>query len=194
MELNFEFIAIFFIIIIFVIIISCIYFKLSKIKVSLFLILFILPIASFSLYLSLPNFISADFKRAKLASVKSNMHTFQTMLETYSVDENKHYPKNVEELENCAKNKSNWSGQYWKDFKSPFSEETGKGVSYDNYHGVLLKQNVDLSSIRISGCVYYSPVINKKGEVLKYFIYGSGKIGEIITDSQTNVPFTLSND
>jgi type II secretory pathway pseudopilin PulG len=35
--------------------------------------------------IALPNFIAAQ-DRAKLSSVKANMHTVQTMLETYAVD------------------------------------------------------------------------------------------------------------
>ena len=92
--------------------------------------------------IALPNFISAQ-DRAKLASVKSNMHTFQTILETYSVDSNGYYPKNVEDLIKTATKGNN---TYWKDFKNPYTREKGKGKSYDDFSKVTKK-------FKKSGCV-----------------------------------------
>ena len=44
--------------------------------------------------IALPNFIGAQ-DRAKISSVKANMHTVQTMLETYGVDWGGTYPTTV---------------------------------------------------------------------------------------------------
>ncbi len=42
--------------------------------------------------IALPNFIAAQ-DRARISSIKSNMHTFQVMLETYGVDWGGRYPR-----------------------------------------------------------------------------------------------------
>lgn len=63
----------------------------------------------------LPNFLaSAD--RAKVSSVKSNMHTFQVMLETYGVDWQGTYPHSMAELSTEAT-----TNRYAKSYTNPFS-------------------------------------------------------------------------
>ncbi|MEK7433915.1 MAG: hypothetical protein AABZ74_12330 [Cyanobacteriota bacterium] len=132
--------------------------------------------------------------------VKSNMHKFQTILETYAVDANGNYPKNVEELHKFA---STGNNQYWKDFRNPFNNQIGKEKSYDD----LIKTSKKTKKIEgfffdekfivlegKMGIVYYDPILNKKGQVFKYFIYGGGKNNELIFNSQTNETFTLSNN
>src|SRR5688572_7863999 len=51
--------------------------------------------------IALPNFIGAT-DRAKLANVKSNAHTAQTILESYGVDFGGKYPDNVANLKTEA--------------------------------------------------------------------------------------------
>ena len=65
--------------------------------------------------IALPNFISAQ-DRAKISSVKANLHTVQTTLETYAVDWNGQYPVNTTLLvsESVAK-------KYAKELKNPFN-------------------------------------------------------------------------
>lgn len=53
----------------------------------------------FLFIISIPSFIQAE-TRAKISSIKSNMHNLQTMLETYTSNHNGFYPKNIQELEN----------------------------------------------------------------------------------------------
>lgn len=148
----------------------------------------------FLIIIALPNFSSSN-PGAKKASVKSNMHSFQTILETYASNADGLYPKNVKELykfANIGKNK------YWKDFKSPFSGNIGKGNSYDDFDKKLLEKNPNSwffkEEARCTGCVYYDVSISENGEINKYFLYGSYKDGEIIIDLQSGLPFTLSNN
>lgn len=141
------------------------------------------------------NGIHHDDGRTKLASVKSNMHTFQTMIDTYSMDVNGNYPKNVTELKKFA---TTGKTHYWRDFKNPYTRETGKGNAYDDFDKNLREKKTIgwffKKEVKCSGCVYYSFAMNKKGELNNYFIYGSDKNGEIITDAQTGFPFVLSNN
>lgn len=106
-------------------------FKFFKLKILAYLSVILYFIFIFLVIIMLPGFIPEGSKdRAKLASVKVNMNIFQTMLETYSVDSNGNYPKNVEELEKIA-NKGEY--KYWKDLKNPFTLSIGKGKSFDNF-------------------------------------------------------------
>ncbi|MEK7432809.1 MAG: hypothetical protein AABZ74_06740 [Cyanobacteriota bacterium] len=96
--------------------------------------------------------------RAKCPSVKSNMHTFQTLLETYSVDHNGNYPKNVEELKKDATKGNN---KYWKDFKNPYTNQ--EGTTFDlkikldkNDSNIVEKNNL------IIGSIFYEPIKNNK--------------------------------
>lgn len=66
--------------------------------------------------IALPNFIGAQ-DRAKVASVKANMHTFQTALETYAVDWGGQYPTTVA----LAKQQAELDG-YWKEFVNPIDK------------------------------------------------------------------------
>ncbi len=57
-----------------------------------------------------------SIERAKISSVKANMHTYQTMLETYAVDWGGTYPQNVTELIEEAKEQN-----YYREVKNPYS-------------------------------------------------------------------------
>jgi len=132
--------------------------------------------------IALPNFISAQ-DRAKVASVKSNMHTFQTIVETYSVDFAGQYATNVASLKTAATTASN---QYWKDFKNPFTGTVGSGGtgSYDNYAGTPTG----------AGIVGYD--VAATTPITKYFIYGANKTTAAgwIKDAGGTTPLTLSNN
>lgn len=128
--------------------------------------------------IALPNFIGAQ-DRAKVSSVKSNMHTFQTMAETYAVDWGGVYAKDVVDLKKDATSSGK---QYWKEFVNPFTSQSGDGYSYDDYSTTSAD--------------------NKAGEVLwnvpssdprtAYWIYGVGKVdGILIQDKGSN--FVLTN-
>lgn len=146
-------------------------------------------------FLQLPNFHPSDGVRRKASSVKANMHTFQTILETYFVDASGNYPKNVEELYKFA---NSGKTPYWKDFKNPYKGTTGKGISFDNFSEINKKFYWNKLTHKFElipkvGIVYYAHVFTN-GIYSKYFIYGTEKNGEVFFDSQTNEPFTLSNN
>jgi type II secretory pathway pseudopilin PulG len=108
--------------------------------------------------LILPNFVgSCD--QGQLSSVKSNMHTLQTMLETYAVDWGGVYPSNIQVLYREANKKDKG---YWKDFSNPLTGNSGTGVSYANE-----------GESQAPGIVTYAPVGTK--DVTRYFIYGYDK-------------------
>jgi len=57
-----------------------------------------------------------NVERSKSASVKANMHTYQTMIEIYAVDWGGVYPQNVTELIQEAKEQS-----YYREVTNPYS-------------------------------------------------------------------------
>lgn len=120
--------------------------------------------------IALPNFIGAT-DRAKIANVKSNAHTLQTMLESYGVDWGGKYPDFVADLETEAK-----TGAYWKELKNPF--DLGSGLI--NY--------VVEGAGATGGAVGYD---QSSADDTKYFIYGYDKNKNFIKDK--GQPFTLTN-
>ena len=150
-----------------------------------------LAVAVFSLlyYLALPNYRS--YEPAKITRVKFNEHTLKTIVDTYYAD-NKSYPKNIDELKKEALKSRD---PYWKELKNPFTENKGKGKSYDDFQRILINEKITFPELRKAGVVYYSPIFNKKGQVIKYFIYGSEKDGFLIKDySGKDKFFTLTNE
>lgn len=131
--------------------------------------------------IALPNFIGAQ-DRAKISSVKANMHTVQTMLETYAVDWGGTYPSTVASLVSEAQNSSN---PYYKDFTNPFTGKSmgsnganvGNGM-YDLVNTTTAAANAGLVGYEDSGTT-------------KYYLYGNDKVGAIIKDKGSF--FVLSN-
>ena len=72
--------------------------------------------------------------RAKSSSIKANMHTFQTALETYAVDWGGRYPQNVQELF-----KESTRYKYWKDFQNPIDATSGYGSAYIDHRELLIR-------------------------------------------------------
>ncbi|MEK7433917.1 MAG: hypothetical protein AABZ74_12340, partial [Cyanobacteriota bacterium] len=75
--------------------------------------------------------------------------------------------------------------------------------SYDDFSNVNKKNKKTISYFFTKdsyvlqgkpGVVYYAAVIEKKGIINGYVIYGSNKEGEIITDAQSGIAFYLSNN
>lgn len=130
--------------------------------------------------IALPNFVGAQ-DRAKMSSVKANMHTFQTLLETYAVDYGGVYPENVEELYKEASSPSEDYAPYWKDFNNPYTSETGEGQSYDDYSAMKDGKGRP-------GMVYYQVIDEDK---TRYKIWGTDKDGNLLKDK--GEPFVLSN-
>lgn len=117
--------------------------------------------------IALPNFIGAT-DRAKIANVKSNAHTVQTMLESYGVDWGGKYPDLVADLEKEAKD-----GAYWKALSNPF--DGGAGL-------------INYAAAPVGGAVAYDQT---SADDTKYFIYGYDKAKALIKDK--GQPFTLTN-
>lgn len=140
-------------------------------------------------YISLPNYMCIH-EMSPISMTKANAHTLQTMVETYFEVSGKKYPKNVTELKKGILKSNN---PYWKEFKNKFTQNTGKGEAYDDFNRVLINEKIYLPELRKVGVVYYSPIFNKKGQVVKYFIYASGKDGFLIKDIGTKF-FTLTNE
>ena len=137
----------------------------------------------------------------KISSLKANMHTFQTILETYAVDHGE-YPKNIQELKQAA-----FEGDYWKEFKNPFTSQNGYNKSYGDLSHIKINQSTQrlespeydylfgLRVVRTEITIEYP----KKGIVLyefisskTYRIYGTKADGLLITD-RNNI-FFLSNE
>lgn len=117
--------------------------------------------------IALPNFIGAQ-DRAKVSSVKANMHTFQTALETYAVDWGGVYPATSAELKTAGT-----ANNYWKEFKNPFTNASDAGSYTDG-------------ASPGEGIVSYS-----RENTTLYYIYGGKKGGGPIQDRGAN--FVLSN-
>jgi general secretion pathway protein G len=129
--------------------------------------------------IALPNFIASQ-DRAKISSLKSNMHAFQEAAETYAVDWGGIYPENADDLriEGIQKN-------YWRDFKNPFTNNTDTGTSILN--NVSNGGYIDPSNFP-AGNMGYKKDIVKNG----YAIYGADKeTGRAIMNN--GKPFFLTN-
>ncbi|MBC7473941.1 MAG: hypothetical protein H7263_06585, partial [Candidatus Sericytochromatia bacterium] len=166
--------------------------------------------------IALPNFIAAQ-DRAKVASVKSNMHTLQTGAETYAVDNAGVYADSLTGTPGAtanilvteAKNK-----KYWKDFKNPFSGTIG-GSSTGAYADLgqltsALPASTVLTSVVAAGgtgtagalntgfTAYGNPTNTTAGNRTSYAVYGTSKdttttgVGVPVTEKGTLL-FALSN-
>ncbi|MFN8576685.1 MAG: DUF3352 domain-containing protein [Candidatus Sericytochromatia bacterium] len=129
--------------------------------------------------------------RAKVSSVKTNMHILQTTVETYGVDWTGLYPNNIEELKKEAE-----KHKYWKELKNPITEKTelGKGGSLINYSSYI-NHKANLSTLK--GMVIYQPSKCQMNKATKktlcegYKIYGTDEKGMIIKEKGQD--FYLSN-
>lgn len=188
----------------------------SKKGFTLIELMVVIVIIGILVAIALPNFISAQ-DRAKISSVKSNLHTVQTMLETYSVDWSGQYPPNTAMLDQEAKAK-----KYNKELKNPFNSSKAHIVTTDVRTLVTsaTTQNPDgtfthaggngtsplpAGSARDSGTGFYVPfdpavttvanVTNTSTDTLTaYNLYGAAKEGaggKLFADK--NAVFTLTN-
>jgi len=148
--------------------------------------------------IALPNFIAAQ-DRAKLSSVKANMHTIQTCVETYGVDFGGNYPDWVNGSGAGLYVEANKPGKvYWKEFKNPFSGKSGLEESVMSLQPFPVDMVTGASGggggIH-AGSVSYDtdgPVDNFIGIHTKYWIYGAEKrTGFMILDK--GVTFYLTN-
>lgn len=121
--------------------------------------------------IALPNFIGAQ-DRAKVASVKANMHTYQTALETYAVDWGGQYPQSETGAQTDSEQNN---GNYWKDFTNPIKQDNPSFIAY-----------AASGDVANAGAVGYDPV-----NTTTYYIYGYDKDGNQIKDKGR--VFTLGN-
>ena len=148
--------------------------------------------------IALPNFIGAQ-DRAKVSSVKANMHTVQTVIETYAVDWGGVYAENFANLRTEA---TQTGREYWKEFTNPFTGKSGSGAigAQGSYLSIVSPAvstaaatlgSVAGTSSTDAGKVLYDPVVSGTAPIIRYFVYGTGKDGKAIVDK--GVLLTLSN-
>lgn len=112
--------------------------------------------------IAIPNFIASQ-DRAKIASLKSNMHALQESAETYAVDWGGIYPEIGANLREEGINK-----KYWRDFKNPFSNGTDNGTT--TLIEVSNSGIINPLSFPAGNISYKKDTINNG-----YSIYGAGK-------------------
>lgn len=151
--------------------------------------------------IALPNFIGAQ-DRAKIASLKSNMRTFQTMLEVYGVDYGGMYPYAMEELSAEAVSKN-----YAKSYKNPFTVVnllvsnttvgsslaeviTGASVPTSWTETGVATINGNPGTTCMGQVIYRRPLPSQA--YTKYTLYGIGKSGEFVTYEGSI--FSISNN
>lgn len=143
--------------------------------------------------IALPNFIGAQ-DRAKLSSIKANMHTVQTMIETYGVDWGGTYPTDVGNLAFEAATNSN---PYWKDFTNPFTSKTSNmGIPAS-----VAAAGTATADTFAGAADPNTTVLANKGKVVMetgladntiYYIYGADKVGAAIKDKGKALVLTNS--
>lgn len=69
------------------------------------------------------------YSKPSNSSIKANMHTFQTIVETYAVDSKGIFPESVETLNDEAIHNANG---HWIEFKNPYGSVAGLGKSFGN--------------------------------------------------------------
>ncbi len=145
---------------------------------------------------------------SKISSVKANMHTLQTIVETYAIDNQGKYPQSLDILKQDALQKGR---EYWKETLNPFNHRSGLWLSYAQLPGENLSFGKEKNSYGVLGAVPYLDVLGipiyhesfarkaaSPGLVIyepvsptRYYIYGLGKDGTFIFDK--GAPLTLSN-
>lgn len=113
--------------------------------------------------IALPNFMGAT-DRAKVANTKANMHTGQTMMETYAIDWGGLYPDSTTNLLNEA-----GSNNYLKTFRNPI----GTGNAYETASATITTS----ANTYTKGAVYYN-----FDSATRYYIYGADSSGKAIKD------------
>jgi prepilin-type N-terminal cleavage/methylation domain-containing protein len=173
----------------------------SKKGFTLIELMVVIVIIGILVAIALPNFISAQ-DRAKVSSVKANMHTVQTAAETYAVDWGGVYPGKLGNGDNTGGLVAEGTTKnYWKDFKNPFDGTTGAGKSYianslTTEHYDSSDNNPNCAQTVISGGISSGMVayeaVTIGTSVTKYYIYGGAKdTGKCVDDK--GKAFTLTN-
>ncbi|MEZ0367711.1 MAG: prepilin-type N-terminal cleavage/methylation domain-containing protein [Candidatus Sericytochromatia bacterium] len=155
-------------------------FTLIEIMVAIVVIGIIVAIAT-------PNYLASQ-NNARVASLKVNMKTFQTVLETYAIDWQGTFAGNVSDLKAEA---DGIGRDYWKEFNNPFTSKVGNGISYNDVSAVTLTSTgVSNPDPALAGQVLYDPVTTDQA-ITRYFVYALDKSGNALTDQGQIL--TLSN-
>lgn len=132
----------------------------------------------------------------RMPTVKANMFTFQTMLESYAVDHQGLYPPNVDSLYQAA---SDPKAAYWKRARNPFQEP----VSPEETSNLLVLTNIEAGQSdpdaprwaqakgqwvmdytayqpgKTIAQVLYEP-LTEAGKLKNYRIYGTDQVGQLL--------------
>lgn len=116
-------------------------------------------------------------------SVKSNMHTLQTMIETYAVDWGGIYPESLEAIESEAKIEGR---DYWKDFSNPYTQGSGIG-----FRGSMINFSEFSPGPEFKGLAIYQPVVKPGEPIVSYKVFGVDETGKLLQDKGKD--FYLTN-
>ncbi|MFN8672197.1 MAG: hypothetical protein U0457_08990 [Candidatus Sericytochromatia bacterium] len=139
-------------------------------------------------------------------AIKNNMHTLQTAIETFGVDNYSYYPKNLDDL---FKEANEVSTPYWKILTNPINKKIDKNNAFADYKeykeakdkkvfaGFILYEALDLVKSRKDESyvgVKPSEDFYKKYPIIanKYKIFGVDSEGNLLKNSDKEV-FYLSN-
>lgn len=153
----------------------------------------VMVIAGIITALAIPNFAVAQ-DRARNTAVKANMYKVQTALETYGIDWDGKYPRNLQRLKREAQGLTTETESYWSSFKNPFTSASGFNFSMRNFNvrGQHVRTNNTVKVNNSSeGMVVYDTNPYYRDNPKVYAIYGVDNNGEIL--SVNGYPFCLSN-
>lgn len=143
-------------------------------------LMIVVAILGLLIAIAIPNFQAAQL-RAKVASVKANMHSLQTVIEIYATNFAGLYPENLTVAEAEARHTTSDVVDYWVEFTNPMNDKDGLGNAYDDMPagGTAAFQR---------GVVYYE--VNPS--YFAYWIYGSGnEIGSVVKNvGESNLVLT----
>lgn len=162
--------------------------------IELMVVVFIIGIL---IAISLPNFIGAQ-DRSKYAAIKTNMHTFQNMVELYAVDWGGFSPETYDQIKDDAIAKN-----YAKDFTNPVSNlkvSLQSSVNCQRLVEVISSSNNPTSygntmpypgpgGVACAGQVVYSRNV---GALSRYAIYGLDINGLYLMDKSKVMEMTNS--
>lgn len=126
---------------------------------------------------------NSSANNARISSVKANMHTLQTMIETYAVDWGGMYPQTLEQIYAEARQPGR---EYWKDFSNPATGAKGLGLA-------LANADAFSPGGAYSGMVLYQAVGSNPHCITSYKITGVDPDGALITDTYDSSVYTLTN-